>query len=244
VQAFSAPGDGNKVVEMGGQASPTAQISEAVMQMNIPGSVEGKDSKEPVPKTDDERSKSTTPYTANQGDLGETSPGASGNDVAAFDANSSGELPSMAEPLPDPLDVDAIKLPAKPESVPYWERDPLPARPGTASRRPMSSGGKLKVYKTEKTKQMEAENKKKRDELLGGSPSEIKPRKKSALPPLEERRKKKKEKKLQENSEDVVVVQAPVKPARTWTGTNGGEAWTLDVEDLKGPEPEVLSFDN
>eukprot|EP00285_Hemiselmis_virescens_P002518 CAMPEP_0173415006 /NCGR_PEP_ID=MMETSP1356-20130122/84630_1 /TAXON_ID=77927 ORGANISM="Hemiselmis virescens, Strain PCC157" /NCGR_SAMPLE_ID=MMETSP1356 /ASSEMBLY_ACC=CAM_ASM_000847 /LENGTH=214 /DNA_ID=CAMNT_0014377227 /DNA_START=702 /DNA_END=1343 /DNA_ORIENTATION=+ len=111
---------------------------------------------------------------------------------------------------PQSLDMhheqDVIKAPEDPEMlVPYWEKQPLPARPGTSSRRQQKEakqqkeGGekKLVVYKTEKTKKLEAQARKKREEDAEGGPSPEKaPEKKktskkagSSLPPIKQRKK-------------------------------------------------------
>lgn len=153
--------------------------------------------------TDEERSKNNTPAVQVHGQaqgLGATSPNTSADkellELGASSPRSAPEeaplLPSMLEPLPTPQDVDSIVLPSGDSScVPHWEKDPLPARPGTSSRRPQSSAGKLVVYKTEKTKKMEAEAKKKRGDELGASPEKEKTpsRRASALPPIKLRKK-------------------------------------------------------
>jgi len=144
------------------------------------------------------------------------------------------ELPPVAVPLPTPANVDSIQLPpADPHQAPYWERnEPLPARPGTGSRRPPSSGGKIVVYKTAKTKKMEEEGRKKRQQdgevvpLQAGAHLP----KPSALPPLKERKKKKKE------PMEVTLVESPARPSTAdWQGSNGGEAWSLDVAEFAVP---------
>jgi len=217
--------------------------------------------------TDEERSKNSTPLTAHQGDLGDTcpagrkvgdeaqsdvsaSPKSLPNDSTAPALETASPLPAQAEPLPAPIDIDSMKLPVHEESVPYWERlAPLPApseRPGTSSRRPGSSAGKLVVYQTEKQKKLKAESKKKREAEISTSPTAKLPPvvgARSALPPLKER--KKKSKKVAEGPADSPLVLAPVKPVRDWKGSSGGEAWEVEVVGLtEPPAPEVLKFES
>jgi len=124
--------------------------------------------------TDDERSKNSTPLTSHQGDLGDTSPAVrkAGDEAQSYfppspqlspiDKKTAPLLPTQAQPLPAPVDVDSMALPVRDESVPYWERlAPLPVpgeRPGTSSRRPQSSAGKITIYQTEKQKNLKAED--------------------------------------------------------------------------------------
>lgn len=217
--------------------------------------------------TDEERSKNSTPLTIHQGDLGDTSPAGrkagdeAHSDVSASpqlsptDKNNTSPLPTQAQPLPAPVDVDNMALPIHDESVPYWERlAPLPApgeRPGTSSRRPQSSAGKITIYQTEKQKKLKAEARKKR-EADSSSPS-AKPGSlppvsgatglRSALPPLKER--KKKSKKPLDGLSDDSALLAPVKPVRDWKGSSGGEAWEVATAEVSAnPEPEVLKFDS
>jgi len=215
------------------------------------------------PIDDDERSKQATPLTSHQENLGETSPSSreAGQEAPSETCESppmlpqnqgAVTLPSQAEPLPAPMDVDSMKLPVHDESVPYWERlAPLPvpnARPGTSSRRPQSKAGKIVVYETEKQKKLKAEAKKKRDADAASSP----PAKadslppvtgaRSALPPLKER--KRKSKKAPDGAGDTLVL-APVKPVRDWKGSSGGEAWEVAVAEVSAaPAPEVLKFES
>jgi hypothetical protein len=185
----------------------------------------------PIEPTDEERSKNTTPYSSNNNGLGCTTPRSPKDipqDLAASPVDKDEPLlPSMLEPLPAPLDVDAMALSADAAlSVPYWEKEPLPARPGTSSRRPQSSGGKkLVVYKTEKTKKLEAEAKKKRH-TDDDSTSPDKPARKapSSLPPLKDRRKAQ----ASNRGEDSIEVLTPSR--HQWMGSSGGEAWCVDVK--------------
>ena len=214
------------------------------------------------PIDDDERSKQATPLTSHQENLGETSPSGrkAGQEAPSETCESppmlpqdqgAMTLPSEAEPLPAPMDVDSMKLPVHDESVPYWERlAPLPApnaRPGTSSRRPQSKAGKIVVYETEKQKKLKAEAKKKRDADAASSPSakadSLPPvtGARSALPPLKER--KRKSKKAADAGDTLVL--APVKPVRDWKGSAGGEAWEVAVAEVSAaPAPEVLKFES
>lgn len=122
----------------------------------------------------------------------------------------------------------------------------LPARPGTSSRRQQLEEGKEKklvVYKTQKTKKMEAEAKKKRSEESGPSPEkeEKSERPKSALPPLKQRRK------VHGSaapfggdaiSEEVVTTSGK---GIEWTGSSGGEAWTVEAPVARGGEEGILT---
>jgi hypothetical protein len=221
----------------------------------------------PMEMTDDERSKHSTPLTTHQGELGSTSPSDRKSDddapsiassspiLSPHDNNDKTNQQARAEPLPAPLDVDAMQLPqATEDSVPYWERlaplPPLGERPGTSSRRPQNKSGKIVVYETQKQKKLKAEAKKKRDaEGAGSSPSHKLPpvpgARVSALPPLKER--KRKGKKAGAAEEDSTLVLAPVKGSRNWKGTDGGEAWEVAVAEVAAestPQPEVLKFDS
>lgn len=219
----------------------------------------------PVDMTDDERSKNSTPLTTHQGDLGATSPaGRKAGDEACAQSDVSASpilTPSVGkqiDPLPAPLDVDSMKLPVHTEeSLPYWERlAPLPAqndRPGTSSRRPQSSAGKLVVYQTEKQKKLKAEAKKKRESDVISSPSSgsttLPPvtgakTRASALPPLKERKKKSKKPDEGAAAEETMVL-APVKPVRDWKGSLGGEAWEVTMPEVaETQQPECLKFDS
>ena len=215
--------------------------------------------------TDDERSKNSTPLTSHQGDLGDTSPAVrkAGDEAQSYfppspqlspiDKKTAPLLPTQAQPLPAPVDVDSMALPVRDESVPYWERlAPLPVpgeRPGTSSRRPQSSAGKITIYQTEKQKNLKAEAKKRR-EMEGGSPP-AKPASlppvaaatglRSALPPLKER--KKRSKKPADGAAGDALVHAPVKPVRDWKGSSGGEAWEVATV-AESANPEVLQFES
>jgi hypothetical protein len=203
--------------------------------------------------TDEERSKNTTPYSSNNNGLGCTTP-RSAKDIPqdlALSPSDKAEhddplLPSMLEPLPTPLDVDAMTLPAEGAmSMPYWERDALPARPGTSSRRPQSSGGKkLVVYKTEKTKKLEAEAKKKR-QTEDDSASPDKPSRKapSSLPPLKDRRKQSNN---SNNTTDEITESVEVlvpSKGHQWTGSTGGEAWCVEVKVPSGSNKPSMEAD-
>lgn len=99
-------------------------------------------------------------------------------------------------------EVDCLPLPKQEEgeaAIPHWERqEPLPARPGTSSRRPENAAGRLVVYKTSAQKKAEEQARRKRVECENESIAAgvvARPgtanRKQSALPPLEERRRAK-----------------------------------------------------
>jgi len=79
------------------------------------------------------------------------------------------QLPSVAEPLPAPNDVDSMVLPLRNDALPHWEREEgaSAATPAFSSKRPGSSSGRIVVYKTEKSKKMEEEAKKKRNKVQG-----------------------------------------------------------------------------
>mmetsp|Transcript_8608 Transcript_8608/g.19457 ORF Transcript_8608/g.19457 Transcript_8608/m.19457 type:complete len:224 (-) Transcript_8608:1862-2533(-) len=98
------------------------------------------------------------------------------------------QLPSVAEPLPAPNDVDSMVLPLRNDALPHWEREEgaSAATPAFSSKRPGSSSGRIVVYKTEKSKKMEEEAKKKRNKSKEAG-SDSKSRK---LPPLKEWKKK------------------------------------------------------
>lgn len=206
-----------------------------------------------VAMTDDERSNTTTPLNPNAQDsgLGATDPPKG----AAPDALRVASPPS---PAIVPPEEEAIKAPSDPDMlVPYWEKPVLPARPGTSSRRqPVEEGKekKLVVYKTQKTKKMEAEARKKRGEEGGPSPEKAKKseRPKSALPPLKQRRRVHGAGPAPFGggaiSEEVMVPDGKVDKGAKWTGSSGGEAWTVDVpisakasnEPAEPSKPEVF----
>jgi len=223
------PGGPAQVTTDAASAETPAQISSsepaAIEKQDdaLPGAVEEKAKAAPSP-TDEERSNTTTPAASEVHSLGATSPRIEDNVE---------KLPDVAVPFPTPTDVDAIKLPsADPNELPYWERkDPLPARPGTGSRRPGSSAGKIVVYKTAKTKKMEEEGRKKRQQDGEVIPVPHTPSARpSALPPLKERKKKSK------RQLDATLVESPAKPATAdWHGTNNGEAWSLDATEFVTP---------
>mmetsp|Transcript_39344 Transcript_39344/g.93123 ORF Transcript_39344/g.93123 Transcript_39344/m.93123 type:complete len:280 (+) Transcript_39344:149-988(+) len=103
--------------------------------------------------------------------------------------------PSALQQAPSDA-ASADKAPADSENIPtaFWEKQVLPARPGTASRTRAANNGKLVVYKTDKQKKTEEAARKKRD--AGGgkdvTPEKAKKAAKSALPPLKERKRRSK----------------------------------------------------
>lgn len=209
----------------------------------------GKDDVVMIEPTDEERSKNTTPASNDHAQgLGATTPRSSQDSqelgLAASPLSAKGiqHLPPSLEPLPAPTDVDSIALPAAKEEeslVPYWEKEPLPARPGTSSRRPQSSGGKkLVVYKTEKTKKLEAEAKKKRGDDVNPSPEKTLSSKtaRSSLPPIKLRQK------VKPHSENFEVM-TPAKKGNEWTGSSGGEAWSVQMPAAPKKEPLMADIE-
>jgi len=135
---------------------------------------------------------------------------------------------------------DDIALPQGSEtsaSVAHWERqEPLPARPGTSSRRPESSGGRLVVYKTSAQKRAEQEARRKRMESENRAASAgniarpgTSSRKMSALPPLEERRRAKPVAAVTQDVQVVAVNEA-----------KGGASWQIDAAGFM-PEADACS---
>lgn len=128
-------------------------------------------------------------------------------------------------PLPAPDGVDA--------SIPHWERqEPLPPRPGTSSRRPESSSGRLVVYKTAAQKKVEQEARRKRLEAESQAAANhqlarpgTSSRKQSALPPLQERIRTKFSSAVAPVGNEVLVVGDVNK-------SKGGAAWQLEAAEF------------
>lgn len=123
-------------------------------------------------------------------------------------------------------------------AIPHWERqEPLPSRPGTSSRRPESSSGRLVVYKTAAQKKAEEAARRKRMDAETAAAAagnlarpDTSSRKTSALPPLDERRRTKfaaPPSALPCDSLEAVGAISEVK---------GGAAWQLDAAEFV---PEV-----
>mmetsp|Transcript_21334 Transcript_21334/g.51760 ORF Transcript_21334/g.51760 Transcript_21334/m.51760 type:complete len:294 (-) Transcript_21334:506-1387(-) len=209
---------------------------------------------EVVPQNDDERSANTTPYaaeTAAEG-LGATEPlpGTKSNDSLRADSPPS---PPVNEPaiLPPPQALDAnaeqdiIKVPEDPSLlVPYWEKQPLPARPGTSSRRQQKEGkeNKLVVYKTEKTKKLEAQARKKREGGEGESPEKVTAKKKSSkkagssLPPIKQRMK------MHASSSDIFTECEVLTPGKKDKDSNNkGDDWTVQVPPAPKKELSAIA---
>ncbi len=138
--------------------------------------------------------------------------------------------------------VDSVPLPKVQEhelAVPHWERqEPLPARPGTSSRRPESSSGRLVVYKTAAQKKAEEAARRKRLEAeTGAAAAGLVPRPgtasrgMSALPPLEERRRNK----APAAPTPVALTAAPGADVAVLGEVNevkGGASWQLDAGEF------------
>jgi len=132
-----------------------------------------------------------------------------------------------------PSEVGIDKTGEDAQAAPHWERqDFLLPRPGTSSRRPESSSGRLIVYKTAAQKKAEQEARRKRlesenDAAAAGQVARpgTSSRKMSALPPLEERRRTK-----VSAAQDVEVPEVST--------AKGGASWQIDAA---GFVPEASS---
>ena len=138
--------------------------------------------------------------------------------------------------------VDSIPLPkaqGHEAAIPHWERqEPLPTRPGTSSRRPESSSGRLVVYKTAAQKKAEEAARRKRLEAeTGAAAAGLVPRPgtasrgMSALPPLEERRRNK----APAAPTPVALTAAPGADVAVVGEVNevkGGASWQLDAGEF------------
>jgi hypothetical protein len=128
-------------------------------------------------------------------------------------------------PLPAPEGVE--------DSIPHWERQlPLPPRPGTSSRRPESSSGRLVVYKTAAQKKVEQEARRKRLEAESQAAANhqlarpgTSSRKQSALPPLQERIRTK-------FSSAVAPMGNEVEVVGNVNESKGGAAWQLEAAEF------------
>ena len=131
---------------------------------------------------------------------------------------------------------DHVPLPKTEEgetAIPHWERqEPLPARPGTSSRRPESSSGRLVVYKTAAQKKAEEAARRKRleaaDAGLVARPG-TSSRKMSALPPVEERMR-------QKMAAAAAAADGEVAVVGDLNEGKGGASWELDATGFV-PEP-------
>mmetsp|Transcript_11774 Transcript_11774/g.30569 ORF Transcript_11774/g.30569 Transcript_11774/m.30569 type:complete len:295 (-) Transcript_11774:207-1091(-) len=247
----------NAVVPMPSNMPPAAQVpgvkAPEPAAVGIKAVETPKD--EVVPLNDDERSANTTPYaaeTAAEG-LGATDPlpGTKSNDSLRVDSPPS---PVLVEPavLPPPqaldtgVDQEVIKAPEDPALlVPYWEKQPLPARPGTSSRRQQKEGkeNKLVVYKTEKTKKLEAQARKKREGGEGPSPEKAPEKKKSSkkagssLPPIKQRMK------MHASSTDIFTeceVLTPGKKEKDGKAKEGGD-WSAQAPPAPKKELSAIA---
>ena len=122
--------------------------------------------------------------------------------------------------------ANAIRLLDPAAEAPNDSPRPLPPRPGTSSRRPESSAGRLIVYKTAAQKRAEQEARRKRmesenDPAAAGNVARpgTSSRKMSALPPLEERRRAK-----HAGVQDMEVVAV--------SEAKGGACWQIDAADF------------
>jgi len=208
---------------------------------------------EVVPLNDDERSANTTPYAAETetAGLGATDPppGVKPSDCLRVDSPPSPPVvePALLPPpqaLDTPIEQEAIKAPEDPALlVPYWEKQPLPARPGTSSRRQQKEGkeNKLVVYKTEKTKKLEAQARRKREGGEGGPSPEKAPEKKrsskkagSSLPPIKQRMK------MHASSTDIFTECEVLTPGKKEGKARGEDLTPIQVPDA--PRKELSSI--